>query len=62
MIKQLQLSGLLTWEVNLGHLSPASFEHINPYGRKDILSDSPESPPMFRLSLVGAFNFKGYLI
>lgn len=33
VIKQLQLSGLVVNEVDFVHLSPARFEHINPYGR-----------------------------
>jgi hypothetical protein len=33
VIKQLQLSGSVKNEVDFVHLSPARFEHINPYGR-----------------------------
>ena len=33
VVKQLQLSGAVVNEVDFVHLSPARFEHINPYGR-----------------------------
>ena len=33
VIKQLQLEGKEINEADLVHLSPARFEHINPYGR-----------------------------
>ena len=33
VIKQLQLSDSVVNEVDFVHLSPARFEHINPYGR-----------------------------